>query len=166
MRPRRRFRPLVSSCRSPSLECLVWRAPQRRRRTATAQPPHVPPDLNWGLRCVVPPYPARWPDRRLLFVGAPVCAPASSPRSVTLPQLPSDHTCRIFPGRTRRFTSRGREPHEFAPMMGVYQALKQTPGGVVGSEGFVVVRHASARGVCPTSQVQLNLNVGIQKESA
>jgi hypothetical protein len=38
-------------------------------------------------------------------------------------------------------------------------ALKQTPGGVVGSEGCVVVRHASARGACLTSQVQLNLNV-------
>jgi hypothetical protein len=38
-------------------------------------------------------------------------------------------------------------------------AFKQTPGGLGGSERVGVVRHASARGVCSTSQVQLNLNV-------
>jgi len=114
------------TCRSPSPGRLGWRSPQRRTRTATAQPQHVPPDLNLGLRCVVPPYPARWPSMLLLFVGSQFCSPASFPRSVALPQLPSARTCHTLSGRIRRFTYRGLEPHEFAPMLGVHKSLHLT----------------------------------------
>ena len=38
-------------------------------------------------------YPARRPCTLFLFVGSQLCAPASFPRSVVLPQLPSASIC-------------------------------------------------------------------------
>jgi hypothetical protein len=93
-------------------------SPQIRTRTAAVQPQHLPPDLNLGLWCVVPPCPARRPHMLFLFVGSQFCTPGchslrsllpaaaccpsgcASPRSVTFPQLPSSSICpTVHPGK-------------------------------------------------------------------
>jgi len=61
------------SRRSPLPGRMAWRSPQIRTRTATVQPQHLPPCLNLGLRCVVPPYPARRPCMPFLSVGSQSC---------------------------------------------------------------------------------------------
>jgi len=81
------------------LHRMIDRSPRIRTRTATAQPQHLPPNLNHGLWGVVPPYPTSRPYMLFLFVGSQFCTPASFPRSVALPQLPSASTLCIFVGR-------------------------------------------------------------------
>ena len=49
---------------------MIDRSPRIRTRAAAAQPQHLPPNLNHGLRRVVPPYPIRRPYMLFLFVGS------------------------------------------------------------------------------------------------
>jgi len=86
---------------------MIDRSPRIRTRTATAQPQHLPPNLNQGLWRVVPHYPTSRPYMLFLSAGSQFCTPASFPLSVAIPRLPSASTLRIFTGKTRRFTYRG-----------------------------------------------------------
>jgi len=56
--------------RPPLPECLEHRSPWVRTWTLAAQPDHLSPELNTGLRCVVPACPFRQPYMVFLFVGS------------------------------------------------------------------------------------------------
>jgi hypothetical protein len=62
---------------------------------------------------------------QFLFVDSHVCTPASFPRPLAVPQLPSasGDPCHIA---QVRYSHRGLPPHQFRPMSGVHHALKRT----------------------------------------
>jgi len=85
-RPERTWSPGVRRDGSGGPHRMIDRSPRITTRTATAQPQHLPPNLNQGLWRVVPHYPTSRPYMLFLSVGSQFCAPASFPQSVALLQ--------------------------------------------------------------------------------
>ena len=91
------------------------------------------PELNTGLRCVVPACPLRQPDMVFLFVGSSALTEASFPRDLAIPQLLLSNVWIILPLITRNpmtvFIHRGLSPHQFTPMSGAHKITGANCGG-------------------------------------
>jgi hypothetical protein len=105
--------------RSPR-DAPSMRSPRISTQSVPAQPLHLRFPRICGLRHVVLTRPRVAPCMQFLFVGSRVLLPASFPRSVALPQLPSAHSS--IRSSCRGLAPRG-SPHKTAPMSGVHHNL-------------------------------------------
>ena len=101
------------------------------------QPDHLPPELNTGLRCVVPACPLRQPYMIFLFVGSSALTEVSFPRNLAIPQLLLSSAWTRLPlamrGSLTVFPHRGLSPLQFTPMSGAHKSPEPTAVGAVSS---------------------------------